>query len=177
MIKKNLAAYVLALLACLAALPSAAHEYAPGMRQWKVKGGNLTLVSSVVTNGMALYAHNYNLYFQRNGDKDWYHIPLLDKEKPGEYELNLTSKAKDERMVRDARLVVGKNEIYLLRARSLREDDFEDAPIVVTKYRFVATEGEDWPYLFRLISSKTHPAKKDVGVDRILQQEAQRLER
>lgn len=82
MMKKHLATYLFVALTCLA-LPSVAHEYAPGIQQWKVKGGTLTLVSSVVTNGMALYAHNYNFYFQRSGDKDWYHVPLLDKGKPG----------------------------------------------------------------------------------------------
>lgn len=176
MMKKLLTGFLFAVLTCLA-LPSSAHEYASGIRHWKVKGGTLTLVSSVVTNGMALYAHNYNFYFQRDGDKDWYHVPLLGNGEPGEYQLNLTTKAKDERMVRDARLEIRKNDIYLLHARSSREDDFEDSPIVVTKYRFVITDGDDWPYLFQFVASKTIPIQKDMGVDRVLRQEARQLGR
>lgn len=156
-------------------LPIAAHEYAPGKHQWKVKGGTITLVSSLVTNGMALYARNYNFYFQKTDDHEWYHIPILEKGKPGLYELNITTKAKDERMVRDARLEIKDNDIYLLHARSTQEDDFKDAPIVITKYRFVVTDGEDWPYFFQLVSSKIYPARKDLGVDTILRQEAKQI--
>lgn len=145
------------------------------MHQWKVKSGTLTLISSVVTNGMALYFHNYNLYFQKYGDKDWYHIPVIGKGKRGEYELNLSSKAQDERMVRDARIEVKNNEIYLLRAHSVREHDYEDSPIHIEKYRFVESNGDDWPYQFQIISSRTYPTRKDAGVDSVLAQEAKQI--
>lgn len=174
MTNRYLAGYIFAVFACIP-LPSVAHEYASGIHQWKVKGGTLTLVSGIVTNGMALYAHNYNFYFQKNGDKDWYQIPLVEKGKPGEYELSLTTKAKDDRMVRDARMEIRNNDVYLLRARSVREDDFEDSPIVVTKYRLIVTDGEDWPYLFQLTTSKISPTKKDAGVDSVLKQEAKQI--
>lgn len=155
--------------------PLFAHEYAPGLHQWKVKEGTIIVVSGLLTNSMAVYAHNYNFYFQKDGDKTWYQIPLLDKSKPGSYELNLTTKAKDERMVRDARLEIRNKDIFLLRARSTREDDFEDSPITVTKYRLVVTDGEDWPYLFEQVSSKTLPVVKNAGVDAVLKQEAKQI--
>jgi hypothetical protein len=125
---------------------------------------------------MALYAHSYNFYIQRDNDKDWYQIPLLDKDRPGEYELGLTTKAKDERMVRDVRLEIRNDGIYLLRARATREDNFEESPITLSKYRFMAGDGEDWPYFFTLVSSKTYPAKRDMGVDSVLKQEAKRIQ-
>lgn len=149
-----------------------AQEYTSGLHQWKVKDGTLTLISGIVTNGMALYVHDYSFYFQSNGEKDWYRIPLIDKKKPGNYELNLTAKAKDDRMVRDALLNIRNNDVHLLIAKSTREDDFEDSPIVVTKYRLIKTDGEDWPYFFQLVSSKTYPVRKNAGVDSVLMQEA-----
>lgn len=151
---------------------TSAQEYSAGMHKWKTKGGTVIITSGLVTNGMALYAHNYNFYFQKDGEKKWYQIPLLDKSKPGEYELNLTSRAKDERMVKDARLEILDKEIYLLRAQSARDNELDDSPITVTKYRFIATDGEDWPYLFQKISSKTLPTTKNMGVDTVLKEEA-----
>lgn len=149
-----------------------AQEYSAGMHQWRTKGGTVIVTSGLVTNGMALYAHNYNFYFQKDGEKQWYQLPLLDKSKPGEYELNLTAKAKDERMVKDARLEIRDKEIYLLRAQSTRDNDLNDSPITVTKYRFIATDGEDWPYLFQKMSTKTLPTIKNMGVDTVLKEEA-----
>lgn len=149
-----------------------AQEYSAGIHQWKTKGGTVIVTSGLVTNGMALYAYNYNFYFQKDGEKKWYQIPLLDKSKPGEYELNLTARAKDERMVKDARLEIRDKEIYLLRAQSTRDNDLEDSPITVTKYRFIATDGEDWPYLFQKMSLKTLPIIKNMGVDTVLKEES-----
>jgi|GEM_PF-6045974 len=152
-----------------------AHEYMPGMYQWEVKGGTIIITSGLLTNSMALYVHNYNFYFQKEGDKTWYQIPLLDKSKPGNYELNLTSKARDERMVKDARLEIRDKGIYLLRAQSARENDLEDSPITVTKYQFVVTDGEDWPYSFQKISSKTYPVVRNQGMDAVLKEEARQI--
>ena len=172
--RKNWMKYSLILSAFLCSAV-VAHEYAPGMHQWKVKGGTVIITSGLLTNGMALYVHSYNIYFQRVNEKIWYQVPLLDKTKPGDYETNLISKAKEERMVKDARLEVRDKDVYLLRAHSARENDFEDSPITVTKYRLVATDEEDWPYSFQKISSKTYPIMKDVGVDVFLKKEAQLL--
>jgi len=152
-----------------------AHEYMPGMHQWKVKDGEIIITSGLLTNSMALYVHNYSFYFQKEGEKSWYQIPLLDKSKPGSYELNLTSKAKDERMVKDARLEIRDKGIYLLRAQSARENDLEDSPIAVTKYQLVVTDGDDWPYFFQKISSKIYPVVKNQGVDAVLKEEARQI--
>ena len=151
---------------------ASAQEDFVSMHQWKTKGGIVIVTSGLLTNGMALYTHNYNFYFQKDGEKQWYQIPLLDKSKPGEYELNLTARAKNERMVKDARLEIRGNEIFLLRAQSTRENDLEDSLIIVTKYHFIATDGEDWPYLFQKISSKTLRTIKNMGVDAILNEES-----
>jgi hypothetical protein len=152
-----------------------AHEYAPGIHQWQTKGGTIIVISGLVTNNQALYVHNYNFYFQREGENGWYQIPLLDKSKPGTYELSVTSKAKDERMVKDMRLEIREKQIYLLRAQSTRDDDLNDSPITVTRYRLVAGDGDDWPYFFERTSSKTYPTMKDIGVDVVLKKEAQQI--
>jgi hypothetical protein len=165
---------------CLIALTflatsSYGHEYAPGTHEWKVPGGVISITSGLLTNGMALYVYNYSFYFQRNGEKDLYQIPLVDESKPGAYELSLTSKAKEERMVKDARLEVRGKNITLLRAQSERENDIDDSPVVVTRYRLVTSEGDDWPYAFQKISSKAYPTVKGRGVDAILKIEVQKL--
>jgi hypothetical protein len=154
---------------------SFANEYSSGIHRWKVGRGTLTLVSGLVTNGMALYINNYNLYFQAEGNQELFQIPFVDKKKPGNYELALTAKAKGERMVRDARVEVRGRDVYLLRATSTREDDFNDSPIVVSRYRLIATESEGWPYVFQLLSSKTLPTVPNTDVDDALKQEAQLL--
>lgn len=165
----------LLLISTLISFPSLAQEYAPGLHQWKTKWGTVYVVSGLLTNGMTLYAHNYNFYFQREGEKAWYQIPLIDKGKPGDYELGVTAKAKEERMVRDARLEVRKRDIFLIYARSVREDDFDTSPITVTHYRLVATEGEDWPYFFERYSSKTHSGASNIEIDTLLKQEAKKI--
>lgn len=152
-----------------------AHEYPPGVHQWKINGGTVYVVSGLLTNNMALYAHNYNFYIQREGEKSWYQIPLIDKGKPGNYELSITTKAKEERMVRDARIEVRANEVFLLHARSARENDIESSPITVTKYRLVSTDGDNWPFFFEPLSAKTYPVSGETGVDTILKQEAKKI--
>lgn len=172
---KKLCLKLLVVLSIFCDLKAFAHEYSPGLHQWKVKGGTVIVTSGLVTNNQALYVHNYNFYFQKDGEKDWYQIPLLDKSKPGDYELSVTSKAKGERMVKDSHLEIKNKQIYLLRAQSARENDFEDSPITVTKYRLVVSEGDDWPYSFEKVSSKSYPIMKGVGVDTVLKQEAQQI--
>jgi hypothetical protein len=54
-------------------------------------------------------------------------------------------------MVRDARLEIRSNDVFLLRARSARDDDFIESPVTVTKYRLMITDGDDWPYWFERI--------------------------
>lgn len=152
-----------------------AHEYAPGVHQWKIKGGTLYVVSGLLTNNAALYAHNYNFYFQRDGENNWHQIPLIDKSKPGDYELNITTKAKEDRMVRDARIEAKSIDIFLFHARSARENSFDSSPITVTKYKLVSTEGDDWPYFFERVSAKMYPSFGETGVDAVLQQEVKKL--
>lgn len=169
--------WLTALLVASAFIPPTvfAHEYAPGMHQWKIKGGTVYLVSGLLTNSMALYAHTYNFYFQKEGKKSWYQIPLIDKKKPGDYELSVTTKAKEERMVRDARVEVKANDVYLLHARSAQENDFDGSPTTVTRYRLVSTESDDWPYFFERVSAKAYPASGETGVDTVLKQEAKKI--
>lgn len=169
--------WAVAFLAAWILIPATifAHEYAPGTHQWKVRGGTVYVVSGLLTNNAALYAHNYNFYFQREGEKSWHQVPLIDQGKPGEYELNITTKAKEERMVRDARIEIRGKDVYLLRARSTRENDFNDSPITVTKYRLVSTEGDDWPYFFERVSGKTYPPSGDNGIDAAIKQEAKNI--
>ncbi|OWW18344.1 hypothetical protein AYR66_02545 [Noviherbaspirillum denitrificans] len=145
------------------------------MHQWKIKGGTIYVVSGLLTNNAALYAHNYNFYFQKEGEKTWHQIPLIDKAKPGDYELNITTKAKEERMVRDARIEKKANDVFLFYARSTRENDFNGAPINVTRYKLISTEGDDWPYLFERISVNTYPPQGENGVDAVLKQEVKKI--
>ena len=150
-------------------------EYSSGLHQWKIKGGTVYVVSGLLTNDMALYAHNYNFYFQREGEKSWYQIPLIDKGKPGDYELSITAKAKEERMVRDARVEVKTNDVYLLHAYSASRNGVDSSLITVTKYRLTSTDGEDWPYFFERVSAKTYPASEENGVDIVLKQESKKI--
>lgn len=164
------------LAACIFTAASAvAHEYSPGLHQWKIKGGTVFVVSGLLTNNMALYSHNYNFYFLKEGEKSWYQIPLIDKRKAGEYELSITTKAKDDRMVRDARVEIRGNDVFLLLARSTRENDFDSSPVTITKYRLVSPEGDDWPYLFEHVHARTYPAPGESGVDVVLNQEAKKI--
>lgn len=152
-----------------------AHEYAPGVHHWKIKGGTVYVVSGLLTNNAALYAHNYSFYFQREGEKTWHQVPLIDKGKPGDYELNILSKAKEERMVRDARIEVKANDVFLLHARSAHENDLNASPVTIIKYRLISTEGDDWPHFFERISAKTYSVAEETGVDSVLKQEAKKI--
>ena len=169
-------AILLTSMSLLAPSATRAEQYESGIKSWDVNGKKLTMVAGVLTDNARLYYLNYSFYLQGK-DRLLLQVPLVnDKTKPDGYKLSFSTFNGGGEIISDAKVVVKRDQVYLLTAHKNALHGYGRPGSIETKtYRLVEGDEAEWRSYFSAITQKEYSASQNYSVERSLDELARDL--
>ncbi|PCE34048.1 hypothetical protein [Burkholderia ubonensis] len=162
--------------ACLSMPLSSLAAYKAGPHQWDVKGGNLVLMSGVMTDHAVEAYFNYTFYFNNVIDKTVYQVPILKGRDQRKFDLTVIGSGDGEISAQDVKVVTRRDSIYLLVGEKGGDNaPYGAGPVDVRVYRLVEGNDGEWAYYFNPTRTDHFPAKSNYTVERAMTETEKRI--